>query len=228
MIKIDARFKLLEPLPTYLLACSPSPVARSPYRELTLRGFDVRLERGGRTHELSTTNALNGDGFHSRGLAFARRVVPLTSDMSLEQQIVLPNAGDAVGISWRLLGNRITPVRLTATPIFSSAEPISSEIFVFEAEHDGGRLTWLPFRRAGKIIADANSQCIEPAVAIGSDGQENTAAPSAFVFDLGRRPALLLLSVELPTSGVADPLIGEFLANVANSQREDRNLGAAA
>src|SRR6188472_2132863 len=128
MIKIDARFKLLEPLPTYLLACSPSPVARPPYRELTLRGFDVRLERGGRTLELSTTNGPNGDGFHSRGLAFARRVVPLASDMSLEQQIVLPNVGDAVGISWRLLGNRITPVRLTTTPIFSSAEPISSEI----------------------------------------------------------------------------------------------------
>jgi len=227
MIKIDARFKLLEPLPTYLLAGSPSPVARPPYRELTLRGFDVRLERGGRTHELSTTNDPNGDDFHSGGLAFARRVVPLASDMSLEQQIVLPNAGDAVGISWRLLGNRITPVRLTATPIFSSAEPISSEIFVFEAEHDGGRLTWLPFRRAGKIIADANGQCTEPAVAIGS-WQENTAAPSTFVFDLGRRPALMLLSVELPTSGAADPLIGEFLANVANSQREDRNLGAAA
>jgi len=228
MIKIDARFKLLEPLPTYLLGGSPAPGASPPYRELTLRGFDVRLKRGYRAYELSTTNAQNGDGFHSRGLAFARRVVPIAPDMSLEQQIVLPNAGDAVGISWRLLGNRITPVRLTATPIFSSAEPISSEIFVFEAEHDGGHLMWLPFRRAGKIIADANAHHIEPALGIDSDGQENTAAPSAFVFDLGRTPALLLLSVELPTSGAGDPLIGEFVANVANSQREDRNLGAAA
>src|SRR4029077_11141225 len=224
MIKIDARFKLLEPLPTYLLAGSPSPVARPPYRELTLRGFDVRLERGGRTHALPTTNGPNGDYFPSGGLAFARRVVPLASDMSLEQQIVLPNAGDAVGISWRLLGNRITPVRLTATPIFSSAEPISSEIFVFEAEHDGGRLTWLPFRRAGKIIADANGRCIEPVVAIGSDGQENTMAPSAFVFDLGRRPAILLLSVELPTGRAMEPLIGAFLADVAVPGREDRDF----
>jgi hypothetical protein len=144
--------------------------------------------------------------------------------MLLEQQIVLPNAGDTVGISWRLLGKKITPVRLSATPIFSSAEPISSEIFVFDAEHDGGRLTWLPFRRAGKIIADTNGHLIEPAVAIDFNGQENTAAPSAFVFDLGRPPALLLLSVELPTNGATDPLVGEFLADVANPRHEDPDL----
>jgi hypothetical protein len=228
MIKIDALLKLLEPLPGYLSAGSPAPVGCSPYKELTLRGFDVRLETGGRTYELSTTNAPNGDGFRSRGLAFARTVVPLAPGMSLEQQIVLPNAGDAVGISWRLLGNKITQVRLTATPIFSSAEPISSEIFTFGAEQDGGRLTWLPFRRAGKIIADTNGHCTEPAVTIDSDGQENTTAPSAFVFDLGRRPALLLLSVELPTSGATDPLLGAFLADLANPGREERDFLVAA
>jgi len=228
VIKIDALLKLLEPLPAYLSAGSPAAVACPPCKQLTLRGFDVRFETGGRTYELSTTNAPHSDGFRSRGLGFARRVVPLAPGMSLEQQIVLPNAGDAVGISWRLLGNKITPVRLTATPIFSSAEPISSEIFAFDAEHDGGRLTWLPFRRAGKIIADTNGHCTEPAVAMDSDGQENTTTPSAFVFDLGRPPALLLLSVELPTSGATDPLVGEFLADVANPRREDRELLTAA
>jgi hypothetical protein len=228
MIKIDALLKLREPLPAYLLGGSPTPVACPPYKELTLRGVDVRLETGGRTYKLSTTTAPHGDGFRSRGLAFARRVVPLAPGMSLEQQMVLPNAGDAVGVSWRLLGNKITPVRLTATPIFSSAEPISTEIFVFDAEYDGGRLTWLPFPRADKIFADTNGHCTEAAVAIDSDGQENTATPSAFVFDLGRSPALLLLSVELPASGAMDPLVGEFLAEVANPQREDRDLLAAA
>jgi hypothetical protein len=228
VIKIGAQFKLLEPLSSYLSAGSPAPDACPTYKELTLRGFDVRLERGGRTYELSTTDALDGDGFHSRGLAFARRVLPLAPGMLLEQHIVLPNAGDTVGISWRLLGDKITAVRLTATPIFSSANPISGEIFVFEAEHDGGRLTWLPFRRAGKIIADTNANCTELAPGIDSDGQENTAAPSVFVFDLGRTPALLLLSVELSTRGAMDPLIGEFLAHIAKSRSEDSNLGAAA
>ena len=228
MIKIDAPLKLLEPPPTYLLAGSPASVVSPSHKELMLRGFDVRLELGGRTYELSTTDAPDGDGFGSRGLASARRVVPLAPGMLLEQQIVLPNAADAIGISWRLLGNKITSVRLTATPIFSSANPIASEIFVFEAEHDGGRLTWLPFHDTGKIIADTNGYCTEPAVTIDSDGQENTAAPSAFLFDLGRRPALLLLAVELRTSGAPDPLVGEFLAEVANPRCEDRDLLAAA
>jgi hypothetical protein len=176
---------------------------------------------------VSTTDAPDGDGFRSRGVAFARRVVPLAAGMLLEHQIMLPNTGETVSISWRLLGKRITPVRLTATPIFSSAEPISSEIFVFDAEHDCGRLTWLPFRRAVKTIADTNGRP-EPAVVINSHEHENTAAPSAFVFDLGRRPALLLLSVELRTSGATDPLIGQFLAKVANPCHEDRDLPTAA
>jgi hypothetical protein len=221
VIEIGAQFKLLEPLSSYLWAGSFAPNACPTYKELTLRGFDVRLEKGGRTYELSTTDAPDGDGFRSRGFAFARRVVPLAPGMLLEQHIVLPNAGDTVGISWRLLGNKITAVRLTATPIFSSANRISSEIFVFEAEHNGGRLTWLPFRRAGKIIADTNANCTEPVRGIDSDGQENTAAPSTFAFDLGRAPALLLLSVELPTRGAMDPLIGEFLAHIAKSRSED-------
>ena len=223
MIKFDAPLKLLEPLPTHLLASSAASVVCPTHKELTLRGFDVRLEIGGTTYELSTTDAPNGDGFRSRGVAFARRVVPLAAGMLLEQQIMLPNTGDTVGIAWRLLGKRITPGRLTATPIFSSAEPISSEIFVSDAVHDRGLLTWLPFRRAGKIIADTNGRT-EAAVVINSHEHENTAAPSAFVFDLGRRPALLLLSVELRTSGATDPLIGPFLAEVANPRHEDRAL----
>ena len=116
---------------------------------------------------------------------------------------------------------------MTATPIFSSAEPISSEIFVFDTEHDSGRLTWLPFRRAEKIVADTNGRT-EPTAVIDPYERKNTAAPSAFAFDLGRRPALLLLSVELRTSGLKDPLIGQFLAEIANLRREDPDLLAAA
>lgn len=226
MIKIDGPLKLLEPLPTHLLAGSAAFVVCPTHKELTLCGFDVRLEIGCRTYELSTTDAPDGDGFRSRGLAFARWVVPLAPGMLLEQQILLPNTGDTVGISWRLLGKKITPVRLTATPIFSSAEPISSENFVFDAGHDCGRLTWLPFHGAGKIIADTNGRA-ELEVVIDSHEHENTAAPSAFVFDLGRRPALLLLSVELRTSGATDPLIGQFLAEIANPCHEDTDLLAA-
>jgi hypothetical protein len=148
--------------------------------------------------------------------------------MSLDQQILLANTGDAVAISWRLLGKKIAPVRLTATPIFSSAEPTSSEIFTFDAEHDGGRLTWLPFRRACKIIADTNGRCTEPSRTIKSDGEQSSTAPSAFVFNLGRRPSLLLLSAQLPTNGAPDPLIGAFLAGLVNPEHEERGFLAVA
>jgi hypothetical protein len=235
MIQIGTLFKLLEQPPRYLPGAAAS-FARPGYREITLRGFDVRLEIDGRIYELSSSNAPGNDGFRSRGLAFARQVVPLAPAMSLElapamsleQQILLPNAGDAVAISWRLVGKKIAPVRLTATPIFSSAEPTSSEIFTFDAEHDGGRLTWLPFRRACKIIADANGRCTEPSLTIKSDGEPSSTAPSAFVFNLGRRPSLLLLSVELPTNGAPDPLMGSFLAALANPEREERAFLSAA
>jgi hypothetical protein len=227
MIQVGALFKLLEKPPRYLPIGAPASFGRPGYRKITLRGFDVRLEIDGRIYELSTSNAPGNDGLRSRGLAFSRQTVPLAPGMSLDQQILLANAGDAVAISWRLLGKKITPVRLTATPIFSSAEPISSEIFTFDADHDGGRLTWLPFRRACKIIADTNGRCTEPSLTIKLDGEQNSTAPSAFVFDLRRRPSLLLLSVELPTNGSLDPLMGAFLADLANSEQERGFLSAA-
>ncbi len=225
MIRIDAPLKLLEPLP--VTAGPGAPAACQPYKGLTLCAFDVRLETGGRKYELSTTKAPNCDGLRSRGFAFARRMVPLVPGMLLEQQIVHPNSGDAVGISWRLVGNKVRPVRLTATPIFSSAEEIANQVFVFDAEHDGGRLTWSPFLDSGKIIADTNGQCAEAAVAIDFNGQENTVASSAFVFDLGRLTSLLLLSVELPTNHATDPIVGQFLADAANPSREHRELPTA-
>jgi hypothetical protein len=120
MVKIGARFKLREPLPASLLAGSSAPGACPSCKELTLRGFGVQSEIEARTHELSTTEPPTDDGLRSRGLAFARRVVRLAPGIPLEQQIVLPNSGDTVGISWRLLGNEIMPVRLIATPIFSA------------------------------------------------------------------------------------------------------------
>ena len=110
MIKIGALFKLMEQLPAYLPLGAPASFACPSYKEVTLRGFDVRVEIGGRIYELSTRHTPSNDGLRLRGLAFARRVVPLAPGMSLEQQILLPNGGDAVATSWRLLGEKITPI----------------------------------------------------------------------------------------------------------------------
>jgi hypothetical protein len=211
MIQVGALFRLLEQPPRYLPIGAPESFARAGYKEVILRGFDVWLEIAGKIYELSSNKAPGEDG-----LAFVRQVVPLVPGISLDQQILLAKAGGAVAISWRVLGKKVVPIRLTVTPIFSSAQAPSSEIFTLD---DGGRLTWLPFRRACKIIADTNGHCTEPSLTIRADGQQSSMAPSAFVFNLGRRHSLLLLSVELPTNGVHDPLIGTFLADLANPER---------
>ena len=126
-----------------------------------------------------------------------------------------------------MLGKKIARVQLTATPIFFSAEPTSSEIFTFDAEHDGGRLTCLSFRRACKIIADTNGRCTEPSLTIKSDGEQSITAPS-FVFDLARRRSLLVLSVELPTKVAPHLLMGAFLADLANPEHGERGFLYAA
>jgi hypothetical protein len=48
------------------------------------------------------------------------------------------------------------------------------------------------------------------------------------VFNLGRRPSLLLLSVELPINGAPDPLMGAFLADLANPEHQERAFLSAA
>jgi hypothetical protein len=57
MIQIGVRFKLLEQSHGYLSLGAPASFARRGYKEITLRGVDVRLETGGRIYELSTSYA---------------------------------------------------------------------------------------------------------------------------------------------------------------------------
>src|SRR5262249_44414384 len=102
MIQVGALFKLLEQPPGYLPADAPESFSRAGYKELILRGFGVWVEIAGRIDALSSNQVPGKDG-----LAFARQVVPLAPAISLDQQICLANAGDAVAISWRLLGRKI-------------------------------------------------------------------------------------------------------------------------
>jgi hypothetical protein len=83
MIQIGVGFKLLEQSHAYVSLGAPTSFARRGYKEITLRGFDVRLKEGGRRYELSTGNAPGNDGLRSCGLAFVRQVVPLARGMSL-------------------------------------------------------------------------------------------------------------------------------------------------
>jgi len=99
---MGALFKLLEQPAGYFAYWCSASFARPVYRNLLFVALDVRLEIGGRIYELSSSNAPGNDGLRSRGLAFAPAGHSARAAMSLEQQILLPNAGGAVAISWRL------------------------------------------------------------------------------------------------------------------------------
>src|SRR5262249_48593020 len=102
MIQVGALFKLLAQPPGYLPIDAPELFAGAGYKEVIVRGFDVWLEIAGRKYELSNNNPPVNDE-----LAFVRQVVPLAPAISLDQQILLANAGDAVAISWRVLGKKV-------------------------------------------------------------------------------------------------------------------------
>ena len=221
MIKIESPFQLLERAPHYLgLGLTPAPFAQLRTRKVTLSGLHVSIEHAGKILDLSTSSAPSDEGFRSRGFGWGRTLVPLARGMGLQQQMLLANGGNTVALSWQLVGDRFAAVRLAATPVFAAEEPTSSEVFNFESESNGGRLTWQPFHRATKIIADTNGRCAPPRPLAETDpeftAQPNIALPAAFEFSLGRRPAILILAVESEGKSPVDPLIGGFLAELAD------------
>ncbi len=74
------------------------------------------------------------------GTLWPRLTLPLTGEMSLEQQMLLPVAGDAIAISWRLIGAALLPARLQVSSLFLGDQPFSAAGFDVESETNGGRL----------------------------------------------------------------------------------------
>lgn len=141
--------------------------------------------------------------------------MPLAPGMSLVQQTLLANGGNTVALSWRLLSDALVPVQLKTTPVFSADEPTSSELFKFEPDTDGGRLTWQPYHCAAKLISDTNGRVSTPSLLNGLTSERNVAIPGTFTFNLGRRPSVLIFSVGAQGKPSPDPVIGGFLAELA-------------
>ena len=230
MIKIASPFELHETSPRHFgMRLMPGSAPASQTASLALEGALVSLETAGKTFDLSTREAPAGDTFRSKGLSWGRQVVPLGRGVLLEQQLFRANGGNTVALSWRLLGAALAPVRLTVTPIFTASTAISTQPFAFEPETDGGRLVWQPFRRAAKIIADTNGRCTAPPALDRLGRQADVALPGAFEFSLGRSPSILVFSVDPQGTSASDPLIGGFLAQLAQPREQDylRRLAAA-
>jgi len=158
-------------------------------------------------------------------ISWPRSRFQLTPGVVLEQQMFLPHDGSAAAICWQLHAKTPLQARLTIKPFFSGCGPRSYRDvgFRFDPEQEGGRLTWLPSVRGPKVIADTNGRyhdepvrlfdCLcEQAAASASAGDLIT--PGHFEFELSRRPAILILSMEDSATIQHNQHIGVFLAGL--------------
>jgi hypothetical protein len=151
----------------------------------------------------------------------------------LEQQMFLPHDESAVAISWSLRGDAAIDAQLVVRPFFLGCVPRSYRDvgFHFDSEDNGGRLTWLPNVRGPRVFADTNGRyhdepvrlfdCLcEQAAASASAGDVIT--PGRFEFELSRRPAVLILSMEDPATIQYNQHIGIFLTGLMQENSPGR------
>lgn len=131
----------------------------------------------------------------------------LPEGLLLEQQLFLPHHGSAVASSWSLLASTAIDAQLVVRPFFSDCGPRSYRDvgFHFDSEKQGGRLTWLPNVRGPKILADTNGRYQDEPIrsfdcfcekAAASGSEEDLVTPGRFEFERGRRPSVLIFSIE--------------------------------
>ena len=117
-----------------------------------------------------------------------------------------------------------TAVQLVVRPFFSGCGPRSYRDvgFHLDSEDNGGRLTWLPNVRGPKVSADTNGRyhdepfacsiAFSPSSLLAS--AQDLITPGRFEFELGRRPSVLIFSIEDPAVSRRDQHIGLFLAGL--------------
>jgi hypothetical protein len=209
MLKLESPFHLTESAHELH---SRSGLGQRPPKasEIILDGLSILIEAGRKTYDVVSEGPPEHDSAGAfRGTTWARWLLPVTGEMSIEQQMVLPAGGDALAISWRSIGQMFVPCRLKVRPVFRANPAFSQAGFDFEPETDGGRLAWQPLGHSSKIIADTNGR-----FRISRPSLDADFIPALFEFDLGPNPALLILTVEPRSEAGIDPLIGGFLADL--------------
>lgn len=158
----------------------------------------------------------------------------LADGLLFEQQMFLPHNGSAVALSWTLRGNIAIAAQVVVRPFFSGCGPRSYRDvgFHFDSEMQGGRLTWLPNVRGPKVFADTNGRyhdeplrsfdCLCEQTA-ASASREDLITPGRFEFKLGRRPSVLIFSIEGAANAQRDQDIGAFLAGLMQENSAARS-----
>jgi len=143
----------------------------------------------------------------------------------LEQQMFLPHDESAVAMSWALHSDAATTARLVVRPFFSGCGPRSYRDvgFRLDSEDNARPLSWLPHVRGPKVLADTNGQYHDEPVRLfdglsgppaASASEQDLITPGRFEFELGRRPSVLIFSMENRAVSGGDQHIGLFLAGL--------------
>jgi hypothetical protein len=173
---------------------------------------------------LADSAASFGDGLFG-GICWPVSRFRIEEGLLFEQQMFLSCDESTAAMSWGLHGDTIAAARLLVRPFFSGCGPRSYRDvgFHLDSEDNGERLTWLPNVRGPKLFADTNGQYHDEAVrsldcfcdqAAFSDSKEDLITPGRFEFELGRRPAVLILSMEDRVTTRHHQHVGVFLAGL--------------
>src|SRR6266478_2666054 len=196
----------------------------------TLVCLEATLKTPSSVYRISSEGPMSDSGSSFSGALFGAISWPvsrfrLAEGLLLEQQMFLPDDESAVAVSWSLRGNTAIAAQLVVRPFFSCCGPRSYRDvgFHFDSEDNGGRLTWLPNVRGPRVVADTNGQYHDESVRLFDCFCEQAAAsasagdvitPGRFQFELSRRPAVLILSMEEPATIQHNQHIGIFLAGL--------------
>jgi hypothetical protein len=219
MLKLDLTFHLDEyPHPVHF-GDSCISLQHPENRNVMLDGLSISIETKGRTYQVISERPPEPDRpYLSGGAIWPFCLLPLPDGVSVEQQMMLPVAGNAAAFSWRLRGRALAPVTLRVSPVFS-VTPLVSSSFEIEPETNGGRLAWRASRSSSRIIADSNGRFVKQ-----SELLRNGAIPATFEFTLGPTPALLIFSSETRVGAELNPLIGGFLAQLTEGDAKRGNF----
>jgi hypothetical protein len=196
----------------------------------TLTRVEVTLKTSRNVYTISSDRALAdsgslfGDGLFA-GISWPVSRFRIEEGLLLEQQMFLPRDESAVAMSWALHGDTATAVQLVVRPFFSGCGPrfYRDAGFRLDSEDNRRPLAWLPHVRGPKVLADTNGHYHDEPVRLfdclfaqtaAPASEQNLITPGRFEFELGRRPSVLIFSMEDPGVSRHDQHMGLFLAGL--------------
>src|SRR6184192_689550 len=198
-----------------LLTATTPPAGRM----VLVNGFDAWIETPDGTFPISSQRYAP-DIVHPNGASriesfeyepWPRWRYRLTDDLIIEQEIFVPHGQSAVMLSWKLVSDDSTPVKLKVRPFFSGRDFHSTHhengSFRFQVDVSGECATCRPYDGVPAVVAFSNGEYTHDPTwyrnflyaeeqARGLDAVEDLASPGVLTFSISKNPAVLMLAAE--------------------------------